>query len=443
MPHKNFLSLFILLSVLASPDALSANVVQNHSFKIKGELHSQLSLVSQQKDFRRNLDVGKSLSGNDQLYNSGSLANNCTLKLLYANRAIKSLEYGASVKIDLSTSKDITNIGDKISSEANIYIRGDFGRIEMGTTSPVSSLIAINSYSFARATGGLNGDWNIWLRNGGVIRDSSGKNSYSISNNYITVPQLTAGLDYNANNAAKVNYFSPKFNGFLFGLSFTPDSKVKGTTNQVARISKDSYGGYRNIWQFAASYQKLINKVRLITTLTNEFGKAKKVSYYNDINNLHFNQSGQGSSTRYDLKAYQISGSVDYKGLVFTTSYGYNGKSGSIRSDQNSNKNSQYWSFSSAHSTDTYGISLNYMQSKKLGTISSINDSNLVKFNEKEYNRFKALSIGADYLLMPGFTQYAEVTKFRFLKNQNFDNYSDKVKFNNGVVILTGIKLNF
>lgn len=442
MAHKKLLS-YILLSVLVLPISARSDVIQNHSFQARGELHSQLNLTNQQKDFRKNLDIEKLPEGNDPFYSSSSLANSCTLKLLYANRTKRSMEYGASVKIDLSTSKTITSPSDRVSSEANIYIRGKFGRIEIGTTSPVGSVIAINSYSLARATGGLNGDWGSLLRNGGVIRDSSSQNNYSISNNYITVPQLTAGVDGNANSAAKLNYFFPKCDGFLFGFSFTPDSKARGTINQVTRIPKDGYGGYKNVWQFAASYQKLINKIRVTTTLTNEFGKAKKVSYYNDINNLHFNQSGQGLVPRHSLKVYQISSSIDYRGLAFATSYGYNGKSGSIKDNQNGNKNSHYWSFGSAHSTDKYGISLNYMQSKKSGTISIINDGNLIKFNEKAYNRFKALSVGADYLLTPGFTQYVEFTKFKFIKNQNFDNYSDKVKFNNGIVMLTGIKVNF
>ena len=87
------------------------------------------------------------------------------------------------------------------------------------------------------------------------------------------------------------------------------------------------------------------------------------------------------------------------------------------------------------------------MQSKRAGCLSTVknekDEDKFVKFRETEYNKFEALSIGADYLVMPGFMPYVEVTKFKFKENDNYGTGTDKAKFNKGTVILAGTKISF
>ena len=437
MGNKNIIYLTALLSIV-TPLSFAADKAQDSPFKIRGEVNSQFGIVNQQKDFRKNLKT-------NNRYNKNSLANSGTLKFNYDQKTEKGLGYGAYIELNASTSKSPPG-SESIAGEVKLYVQDSFGKIELGSTSPVGSAMEVNSYSLARATGGLYGDWNFWLKNGGVIGASTTKN-YAIGGNYLTAPQLPVGFD-ETTKAGKINYFSPKVNGFTFGLSFTPDSKAKGTVSQTSNVPKNTDGGYKNIWQPAVRYETTFgNGMKFATAVLGEFGNAKKISYYSGIDKLATTDPDEKDKERKNLKAWQIGVSVDYKGLAFAGSYGDIGKSGVLKDDPitTNKKSSKYWSLGSAYSTEKYGISINYMQSKRAGFLPTINngtDDKAVKFNESEYNKFEALSIGADYLVMPGFIPYVEITKFKFKENKNF-NQATNVKFNKGTVILAGTKIQF
>ena len=438
--QQNFL-LTVFFSIVISPLTLAVDKVQTSPFRVEGAINSQFGIVNQKEDFRTELN-------SDTLYNRNSLVHSGELKFYYDNITAKDFRYGAYIALDSSASKSLKS-SKNIASELKLYFQGDFGRIELGNTSSVSSSIGINSYSVAKATGGLDGDWNNWLKNGGVIgaiKDGSSEKDYSINSNYVTSPKLPGMFDENT-KANKVNYFSPTMHGFLLGLSFTPDSKVKGGIDQTSGVPQNTGGGYKNIWQPTVCYKTAFNnKIKFTTAVLGEFGKAKKISYSNNDMDISNNANEKLLAKRNDLKAWQISVGFDYKGLTLAGSYGNIGESGTLEDTKNSKKNSQYWSLGSAYSTEKYGISLNYMQSKRVGILSTVNNSNndeAIKFQEKEYNQFEVLSIGANYLFMPGFTPYVEMTKFKFKENKNFNNGGNNAKFNKGTVILAGTKIRF
>lgn len=437
MRNKNFIYLILALGTIPSV-AQATDAIKDSSIKIGGEVNSQFGIINQQNDFRRNLET-------KQYYNKNTLANSGSLKFNYDKKSNSGLGYGAYIKLNANTSESPSG-SKNIASEVKLYIEDKFGKIELGSTSPVGSAMEVNSYSLARATGGLDGDWNDWLKNGGITNNSS-KNA--ISGTYLTAPQLPIGFD-ETTKAGKINYFSPNVNGFTFGVSYTPDSKAKGTVNQTKDVLKNADGGYKNIWQPAIRYETTFeNGVKFTTAALGEFGKAKKVSYYDDIADIDIDSKKIPDVDRKNLKAWQIGAGVDYKGFAFAGAYGDIGKSGALDSsvDADVKRGGKYWSLGSAYSTEKYGISLNYMQSKRAGCLSTVknkkDEDKFVKFRETEYNKFEALSIGADYLVMPGFMPYVEVTKFKFKENDNYGTGTDKAKFNKGTVILAGTKISF
>ena len=434
MRNKNFICLILALGIIPSI-AQATDAIKDSSIKIGGEVNSQFGIVNQQDAFRKNL------KDPSQSYNKNSLANSGSLKFNYDKKSDSGLGYGAYIKLNASTS-DSPSGSKNIASEVKLYVEDKFGKIELGNTSPVGSAMEVNSYSLARATGGLDGDWNDWLKNGGVTNNSS-KNA--ISGTYLIAPQLPIGFD-ETTKAGKINYFSPNVNGFTFGVSYTPDSKAKGTVSKNKDVLKNADGGYKNIWQPAVRYETTFeNGVKFTTAALGEFGKAKKVSYYDDIADIDIDSKKIPDVDRKNLKAWQIGAGIDYKGFAFAGAYGDIGKSGAVDADVK--RGGKYWSLGSAYSTEKYGISINYMQSKRTGCLSTVknkkDEDKFVKFRETEYNKFEALSIGADYLVMPGFMPYVEVTKFKFKENDNYGTGTDKAKFNKGTVILAGTKISF
>ncbi|MBY0581131.1 MAG: porin [Rickettsiales bacterium] len=439
MRNRRFICLILALGIIPSV-AQATDLTKNSSIKIGGEVDSQFGIVNQQDAFRKNLETG-------QYYNKNSLANSGALKFNYDNKSETGLGYGAYIKLNASTSESPSG-SKNIGNEVKIYVQDTFGKIELGNTSPVGSSMQVNPYTFARATGGLDGDWDNWLKNGGVI-DSTGKKK--ISGTYLTSPKLPVGFD-ETNKAGKINYFSPIINGFSFGVSYTPDSKAKGTAAQAKDVLKNTDGGYKNIWQPTVRYETSFeNGVKFSTAVLGEFGKAKKVSYYDDITKINEDPDLDKSNIdRKNLKAWQVGAGVDYKGFAFAGAYGDIGKTGDLDAKKNPTDvkaGGKYWSLGSAYSTEKYGISVNYMQSKRAGCLAKVNNSKdeekFVKYGENEYNKFEAVSIGADYVVMPGFMPYIEVTKFKFKENANYDKNANKATFNKGTVILAGTKIKF
>jgi len=436
MGNKKIIYLATLLSVIPTILLADDNTIKDSSIKISGEIDPKYGIVNQSKDFRNDL------SSTTNKYKQNSLATSGSLKFNYDQKTEKGLGYGGYIKLNTNTSKTSSG-SENIANELKIYLEGNFGKFEVGSTSPVGSSMEVNSYSLARATGGLDGEWSDWLKNGGVLTSSSGS-KYAIDGNYITAPQLPVGFD-ETTKAGKINYFSPKVNDFTFGLSYVPDSKAKGTVNQTRKVLNNSGGGYKDIWQPAVGYEKSFsNGIKFTTAILGEFGKAKKISYFNSIDNANNNTNKQENKDRNNLKAWQVGAGIGYQGFAFNGAYGDIGKSGTLVGDTNSKQGGQYWSLGSAYATDKYGISIEYMQSKRAGALAKYTpegstDDLLVKFDHKDYNKFEAISIGADYTVMPGFMPYIEVTRFNFKKNGNFKG----AEFNKGTVVLAGTKIKF
>lgn len=437
MENKNIIYLAALLSVMPTLVLAESNAINDSPIKISGEIDPQYGIVNQSKDFKNELNKSDK-------YKQNSLATNGSLKFNYDQKTEEGLGYGGYIKLNANTSKTASG-SENIANELKIYLEGNFGKFEVGNTSPVGSSMEVNSYSLARATGGLDGDWANWLKNGGVLA-SNGGNKYAIDGNYLTAPQLPVDFD-ETTKAGKINYFTPKVNGFTFGISYSPDSKAKGTVNNTSEVLNNSGGGYKNIWQPAVGYEKSFdNGIKFTTAVLGEFGKAKKISYYNIEGATSANPPTPTEGSRNNLKAWQVGAGIGYKGFAFNGAYGDIGKSGTLNSDgDTSKKGGKYWALGSAYATDKYGISIEYMQGKRIGALSKYTpegskDDLLVKFDQKEYNKFEAISIGVDYTVMPGFMPYVEVTRFNFKKNENFGN---DAKFNKGTVVLAGTKIKF
>ena len=431
MRNKKILCLAMFLTIIPKLVLAEDNTIKDSSIKITGEIDPKYGIVNQKKEFKNKYESGKSIGK----YKQNSLATSGSLKFNYDQKTEKGLGYGGYIKLNANTSKSPSG-SENIASEVKLYVEDNFGKIELGSTSPVGVSMEVNSYSTARATGGLDGDWPFWLKNGGVINQNT-----VLDGSYLIAPQLPIGFD-ETTKAGKINYFSPKINGFTFGISYTPDSKAKGTVSQTSEVLKNSDGGYKNIWQPAVRYDKSFdNGVKFATAILGEFGKAKKVAYFKSIDDAKNTKNKQDDTDRNNLKAWQVGASMEYKGFAFGGAYGDIGKSGTLDlARDTSKKGGKYWSLGSAYSTDKYGISIEYMQSKRAGCLTKIDDDKLIKIDEKEYNKFEAVSIGADYQVMPGFMPYVEVTRFKFKKN---DNFGAKAEFNKGTVILAGTKIKF
>ena len=72
------------------------------------------------------------------------------------------LGYGGEVDLLADTSVDVHGRGVN-ASKTFVYLDGNWGRFELGSNVGADGTIKVDAGTIARATGGINGDWNISL----------------------------------------------------------------------------------------------------------------------------------------------------------------------------------------------------------------------------------------------------------------------------------------
>jgi len=414
------------ISLLSLPH-LGFAIEEKDSFDVKvgGSVEAQFGNISQKSEF------------NDKRQKN-ALTTSGSLKFNIDKKNLNGIDYGALIKLNANPSK--TKRGnDKIADELKIYIQGKLGKLELGSTKPVGDSMQINSYTGARATGGVDGDWGAWLNNeSGIMKNNE---AFNLSSFY------TAAELPETSKANKINYYTPNFNGLTFGISYTPDTKAKETVDNAKDILENSADdGYKNVIQPAVRYEtNLSDDVKLTSAVLGAFGKAKDHSYTRTTGSGSSAETTTLNIARKDLKAWQLGLGLSYKNISLAGSYGDLGQSGTAKDRANSSNNNKYggkyWSIGSVYGIDKYGISVNYMESNRAGFISGDTESKInASKDNQEYNKFSAISIGADYQVMPGLLPYIEVTRFNFKENKNF---GDNTKFNKGTVFLVGTKVQF
>ena len=295
------------------------------------------------------------------------------------------LRYGAVVELEADVSADADNEGVN-ADKTYLFLESELGRVEMGANSSASHTMRVESSTFARATGGTDGDWYDYVNFGGT--------------NYIISPELpTAHANGVAEDATKLTYYTPRFSGFQAGVSYTPDSGNVGT---AAGFSTDTDVGtfanpqFENVFNLGLNYTGQFDDVGLALSATGEFGQSEV-------------------ATQEDLSAYALGANLSYMGFTVGGSYGDWSDSGQT---VGSNADASYWDAGIAYETGPFGVSLSYIDS------------------EYGANDNQNLIVGADYELAPGLVPYVEVSFF------NLDT-TGTVLDNDGTVFLVGSQLNF
>ena len=409
----------LLLAVsVCLPNTLFASDLE---VKVGGSIDTQYGIIDQKKDFR----VQKPGDKDSKKLSQHGLVNNNSITVEVNKKGKDSLEYGGYIKLNANTSK--TSSGkDQIADKTYFYMQGNLGRMEVGATKSSNENLRITGYSVARATGGFDGSWFDWIRYGAIDPQDNevGKD---------LKPLFLAGTslpgDLHKSKANRLNYYTPKLNGFTFGVSYVPDMNVQGTVNKLGDLHNRIGGGYKDVIQPGVRYEYEMKDVKFTASVISEFGKSKDHVFSDEENPMK----------RKKLSSYAIGSGIEYKGFAITGEYGDWGKSGTPKTQEAGCKyGASYWTLGSAYSEDNFGISVNYMESKKAGGTVGKDDKSLLAYvNEKHYNRFNAFIVGADYKVAEGLMPYIEFTRFKYDRNKN------PGKGNKGSLILAGTKLKF
>jgi predicted porin len=298
------------------------------------------------------------------------------------------LGYGAVIDLEADVTADSDAQGLN-SSRTYIYLDGGFGRVELGSVEGSSATMAIDADNIAVATGGINGAWTYFAS--------------ATGSSFISTPELPAehastlplGAENNV-NAAKINYYSPRFSGFQLGLSYTPDLDDRGQ----GLVRSETGGTAGDVFDIALNYEGSFDQIDL------------------GVSGVY--TSGEGDAGTEDLRAWVIGAMLGYQGFSIAGSFA--DWDDSLMAT-GTNVDGDYYTLGAAYENGPFGVSATWIDSE-LDFGASSND-------------FNNLVIGADYKLAPGLTPYAEVSFY------DFDVAGTTVGDNDGTVFILGTQLAF
>ena len=74
-------------------------------------------------------------------------------------RADNGLGYGAYIELNADTNANDTTNADNSARRTYLYVESGFGRVEAGATGDAGNALRVDASTFARATGGIGGDF--------------------------------------------------------------------------------------------------------------------------------------------------------------------------------------------------------------------------------------------------------------------------------------------
>ncbi len=470
--------LFLSKNIFAKEFVLHSQDSVNYKFITTGNASLTGAAFSQEESYRKSF-LPDQLSKN--YYKVGyHLVANSEINLGLERKSNDNiLDILANFKFNIDSTKRKRNpYLDKIA----IGQDNKFGRFEIGNIEAVNQKMKYDPAKFARGAGGIRGKYLEYVNlpiianynqsiNGvcqNNISDSDCKNikvpgfillaqspighggySQSYNSKFLNNNSIIHHDSYSKEllrstkddsfdgkeDATKISYFSPDFNGLKFGFSYTPNSNDNGLTKNIT----DWYNEIeiKNIFSAGINYLYYLPNGASIA-ISSTFEKGTNVQH-----NIE------------DLLAYDFAINMNYFGFDLGFSYG-------IWQKYSKPKNGIYsCPYNSSQQFSNQDCSNNNLKYKKPYYIAAglayefgPFATSITSFNSNFHNnKFNVLSLGVDYKLQKYLIPYFEITNFSFESDQpiasdivdqlSISPNDRQVRDNNGMIFLTGISYIF
>lgn len=359
---------------------------------------------------------------------------------------ISGLIAGAKIVL-LTTNKPKTSVAY---NGSHIYLETDYGKVELGAPYDAGAKMRITGYKVVAATGT---SWSKYIKldsphmkYGGLKPDfDSSDNFYmeSYSNSFNDMTNKTEA-------ARKISYYTPKMNGFQFGISYTPDSSNTGGSRELNNLDMNdphlcskSKTGIKTIklengdtvWlnqnvkdaiSAGISYRyEFLEDVAMQIAVTAEYAKpARKLLIYNVDKDNPKKKKIIDQRKLSDLKSYNVGAVLYYGNFSCAASYGSLGKSLTTPIYHKVGRNTEYYNGAIAYTQGPIKTSISYFKSSRYK------------------NTIDTVSLGTEYLVTPGLLPYAEISYFQAKGRPVYLTDAPKAK-TRGTVALIGARLKF
>lgn len=328
------------------------------------------------------------------------------------------LGYGAYIELEADTSADDATGANNNAERTYLYVESGLGRVEAGANGDAGNALRVDASTFARATGGIGGDFYKYIDLDGTSTSATPADVFYVLPGLPTAvmpDEVELGSEKARATANKISYYSPRISGLQAGISFTPDQTERGTSSGAAAQYAAVAGGtttadFEDVFNAALNYEGQVQGIGVEAAITGETGKAKDTS--TAVNSVDD-----------DLKAWSLGLNLSYAGFTVGGSYASIDEFGRTKT---ANVDADYWTAGAAYEAGPFAASVTYLSSE-------INNEGGVGVDSE----FSNVVVGADYQLAPGLVPYVEVSFF------DTDDNSSASADNDGTVFLIGTELNF
>lgn len=295
-------------------------------------------------------------------------------------------------------------------NENRIQLSDSWGTVQLGDADGVQDFFTVGVLNVLGATGGLGGDYN----------------------QVFTVPsEVYAGtlMKGDTATATKASYYSPRVNGFQFGVSFTPRSDQKGSNAESDRSATGVYS--TGNLAVGINFARAWNSVGLSMSLAGLAGNGKLAA---GNTNTAFSTNRQINPVR----AWQAGILLTMSEWMLGASYVDNGKSlvPNVYSQQGADAGKAI-AVAAGYNFGSTKVAAGY-QNTQAGIQSGTNKA-----------KANVYSLTADHTLAPGLGIYAEADYAKMTTNTTAVNRSEVTNgkagknSNRGSVFITGVKISF
>lgn len=392
---------------------------------IGGFADFQVGIADQEEFFESQSDIGTHVFAdgrNETDFTSDTHSRTDTeLHINIDGKADNGLGYGAHIELEADVNSDDSTNANNNAEQGYIYVESGFGRVEVGPTGDAGNALRVDASTFARATGGIGGDFYKYVDLGSNAVAGANTGEYFILPGLPTAVGLPgeANIDATGNDihnaratANKISYYSPRIQGVQLGVSYTPDQAERGTQ---AGFSGSRDQSIRNVWNAGLNYQGQFDQIGIEASATGEIGTTE-------------HNTNTGTTNLDDLEAYALGLNVSYAGFTVGGSWG---TADEIAQVKTTNQSVDYWTLGAAYEFGPFATSVTYMDSTVNNASGAANTLD---------NEFTNLSIGADYQLAPGLVPYVEVS---FFETDNQTPATATATSNEGNVVIVGTGLSF
>ena len=351
----------------------------------------------------------------------------------------KDFSYGIHMGIK-TTTRSNESAGKGKLERSYIFLEGEnWGRSELGANVGAAREMAIKGSGVDAGEG----SWGYYTTLNSYTSSSNYQTPATQEGNFLTSAKMVLSESrYESNHEAfrKITYYTPKTNGFQFGISYIPDAANKGGTTPplLPNNNTETKENEKNAVSTGITWEKILGKNHYIeTALTGEIGKQKSAS------NTGTNGANVGLFHR--SEAFIIGSKYVKDKMSFAVAYGNRGKSGFKK---NIAENTVGGPIIKPGATYFYNIGAAYQICDKTAV------SLTYLHTEKNKNTLDLIYLGANYNMAQGVKTYAEASYFTGKQKRNYKASHDGIssiaamETNQnfkvvGSALVTGVKITF